>query len=189
MYDLDWRLEEQEQYSRRTSLRFHNIPCPDPKQVKTMNTDQIVLDICNQKLGIPITLNEIGRTHPIGKVKYNKVQVIARFVTYRVRNAVFSCKRKLKDNPDKIYITENLTARRSQIMDELNSLRMQGQIDACWSFDGKIFAIGLGRSTKKLITCRQDIERLLSYIQPEPTQNDAAEGDETTQPDVNGPNS
>ena len=26
MYDLDWRLEEQEQYSRRTSLRFHNIP-------------------------------------------------------------------------------------------------------------------------------------------------------------------
>jgi hypothetical protein len=26
-YDLDIRLDDQEQYSRRTSLRFHNVPC------------------------------------------------------------------------------------------------------------------------------------------------------------------
>jgi hypothetical protein len=32
-YDLDIRLDDQEQYSRRTSLRFHNVPCPDPRNV------------------------------------------------------------------------------------------------------------------------------------------------------------
>jgi hypothetical protein len=34
-----------------------------------MNTDQIILDICNDVLKVPITINEIGRTHPIGKAR------------------------------------------------------------------------------------------------------------------------
>ena len=166
IYDLDWRLDEQEQYSRRISLRFHNIPCIDPKNVRKMNTDEIILNICNDKLGIPITINEIGRTHPIGKVRNNKVQVIARFITYRVRNAVFSSKRKLKDNENNIFITENLTSRRLQIMNDLNSLRNKGQIRSCWSSDGRIFAVGNHRDTVKLITCGLDITNLLSE-QPE----------------------
>ena len=33
-----------------------------------MNTDQIILDICNDVLKVPITINEIGRTHPIDKI-------------------------------------------------------------------------------------------------------------------------
>jgi hypothetical protein len=37
-----------------------------------MNTDQIILDICNDALKVPITINEIGRTHPIGKVRGGK---------------------------------------------------------------------------------------------------------------------
>ena len=79
-YDLDNRLDDQLQYSRRTSLPFHNVPCPDPRNVHKMNTDKIVLDICNNNLEVPITLNELGRTHPIGKVTGGKVQVIARFI-------------------------------------------------------------------------------------------------------------
>ena len=93
-YDLDIRLDDQEQYSRRTSLRFHNVPCPDPRNVHKMNTDKIVLDICNSNLEVPITLNELGRTHPIGKVRGGKVQVIVRFITYRQRQAVYSSKSK-----------------------------------------------------------------------------------------------
>jgi hypothetical protein len=53
-----------------------------------MNTDQIILDICNDVLKVPITIYEIGRTHPIGKVRGGKIQVIARFSTYRQRNLV-----------------------------------------------------------------------------------------------------
>ena len=58
-----------------------------------MNTEKIVLDICNNNLEVPITLNELGRTHPIGKVRGGKVQVIARFITYRQRQAVYSSKK------------------------------------------------------------------------------------------------
>ena len=96
-----------------------------------LNTDQIILDNCNDVLNVPITINEIGRTHPIGKVRGGKIQVIARFSTYRHRNLAFSVKRNLK-------ITEHLTPRRRKIMDELNYLRVKRRIQACWSHDGRM---------------------------------------------------
>ena len=113
--DLDMRLEDQEQYSRRTSIRFHNIPCGDPRNLYKMNTDKIILDICNDVLKVPITINEIGRTHPIGKVRGGKIQDIGRFSTYRQRNLVFSATRNLKNHKDNVFITENLTPRRRKI--------------------------------------------------------------------------
>ena len=76
-----------------------------------MNTYKIILDICNDVLKVPITINEIGRTHPIGKVRGGKIQVIARFSTYHQRNVVFSAKRDFKGYTDNIFITENFTPR------------------------------------------------------------------------------
>lgn len=160
--DLDNRLDEQEQYSRRTSLRFHNIPCPDPKNIRKMDTDKIILEICNKTLGVPITLNELGRTHPIGKVKNGKVQVIARFISYRHRNSVFSVKKNLKGNENNIFITENLTHRRQQIMNELNYLRFKKKIASCWSYDGRLFAIGKNTNRINTIWSFDDIHVLLN---------------------------
>ena len=77
-----------------------------------MNTDKIVLDICNNNIEVPITLNELGRTHPIGKVRGGKVQVIARFIAYRQRQAMYSSKSKFNNNPNKMFMMENLTTRR-----------------------------------------------------------------------------
>lgn len=154
--ELEQRLDEQEQYSRRTSLRFHNIPCTDSRNVKKMNTDQIVLDICNKHLGLSMSLNDIGRTHPIGKVRKNKTQVIVRFLSYRQRSAVFGAKSKLKSNQDGIFITENLTSKRQAIMDELNYLRFNKKIQACWSMDGRLFAIGKNCSATMLVRSFDD---------------------------------
>jgi hypothetical protein len=47
----------------------------------------------------------------------------ARFITYRQRQALYCSKSKLKNNPNKVFITENVTTRRRKIMDELNYLR------------------------------------------------------------------
>jgi len=131
-----------------------------------MNTDKIVLDICNNNLEVPITLNELGRTHPIGKVRGGKVQVIARFITYRQRQAVYGSKSKLKNNPNKVFITENLTTRRRKIMDELNYLRTNRKISACWSMDGRLFAIGLNSNSVQMIKGIDDIRYLLTKCPP-----------------------
>ncbi|CAC5417955.1 unnamed protein product [Mytilus coruscus] len=70
--DLETRLENQEQYSCHTCVRFHNIRVPvdaEGKIIHPVNTDDIILDICNAKLGLHLTLDDIGRSHVIGKVK------------------------------------------------------------------------------------------------------------------------
>jgi uncharacterized protein YoxC len=109
---LENRIESQEQHSRRTSLRFHNIQVPVDERgriVQPVDTDKLILQVCNTKLGLDININDIGRSHVIGKVKNGKSQVIVRFLSYRIRNRVYANKKALQGDPDGIFITENLT--------------------------------------------------------------------------------
>jgi hypothetical protein len=46
-------IEGQEQYSRRTSLRFHNIKVPVDERGNVkhpVNTDELILNVCNDML-------------------------------------------------------------------------------------------------------------------------------------------
>ncbi|VDI72936.1 Hypothetical predicted protein [Mytilus galloprovincialis] len=109
---VEARIEEQEQYSRRTSLRFHNVPVPTDDNgdiIKPINTDALVLDICNKNLKLNLNTRDIGRSHPIGEIKDGKIAIIVRFLSYRQRQLVFNSKRYLKGNKSKIFIAENLT--------------------------------------------------------------------------------
>lgn len=63
IWRLEESLEELEQYSRRTSLRFHNCHL----QNKQSNTDNVIINICRDKLGIQLVEEDIFRSHPIGK--------------------------------------------------------------------------------------------------------------------------
>ena len=55
-------LEDQRQYSRRTNLLFHGLD-ENAKE----NTDDLVLGILNNQLELPLTKNDVGRTHRLGK--------------------------------------------------------------------------------------------------------------------------
>ena len=150
--ELEERIESQEQYSRRTSLRFHNVKVPvDSKGAikHPVNTDDIIISICNDKLGLNIEKNDIGRSHVIGKVKNGKSQVIVRFLSYRVRNSVYTSKKALKNHPDKLFITENLTKYRTELVKQLSELKFQKQIYTYWTADGRIFAKKKLRMTRK----------------------------------------
>ena len=115
--ELALRVENQEQYSRRTSLRFHNIRVPlNMGRIEhPVDTDSIIPDICENNLSITdMKKEDIGRSHVIGKPKDEKSQVIVRFLSYRVREKVKNSKKELKRHPDKIFITENLTQYRTE---------------------------------------------------------------------------
>jgi len=89
--ELEIRVENQEQYSRRTSLRFHNIKVPVDERgriIHPVDTDDLVLQVCITKLSLDISKTDIGRSHVIGKVNKGKSQVIVRFLCYRTRNSV-----------------------------------------------------------------------------------------------------
>lgn len=161
--ELEIRLENQEQYSRRTSLRFHNIKVPLNNQGKIahpVDTDQLVLDVCNTKLGLNLKLDDISRSHVIGKLKNGKSQVIVRFISYRTRNKVYTMKRALKEDPDGIFITENLTTFRTALVKRLAQLKHNGDIHAYWTADGRIYAMKSETSRKKLINNFDDIANI-----------------------------
>ena len=100
--ELESRIEGQEQYSRRSSLRFHNIKVSVDERGNVKHpvyTDELILNVCNNKLGLDINLHDIGRSHIIGKVKEGKSQVIVRFISFRTRTKVHSNKKGLKNHP------------------------------------------------------------------------------------------
>ena len=56
---VEARLEEQEQYSRRTSLRFNNVPVPTDTKgaiIKPIDTDALILNICKTKLNVNLDI-------------------------------------------------------------------------------------------------------------------------------------
>ena len=158
--DLEVRIENQEQYSRRTSLRFHNLKVPVNNYgriIHPVDTDKLVLDVCNNKLGLDLTTNDISRSHVIGKAIDGRSQVIVRFISYRTRNKVYSSKRLLKDDPDSVFITENLTMYRTALVKKLAQLKYKREIYAYWTMDGRIFAMKSQNSRKRIINNYDDI--------------------------------
>ncbi len=175
--ELENRIESQEQYSRRTSLRFNNIPVPTDRVgriIHPVNTDDIVLDIINNKLNLKdISINDIGRTHVIGKARMGKAQVIVRFLSYRTRQLVYLKKKELKNDPDRIFITENLTAFRTSLVKQLSTMKSKNQIHTYWTADGKILVKRSENGRKTVVKEEQDILDLRRQIRELDVECDA----------------
>ena len=149
------QIEKLEQYGRRTSLRFHNVPMT---QGDLQQTDGLIVNIVNDKLGLaqPLTENDINRSHIIGPINNGKGQLICRFRNWKVNNSIFMKKKNLKNNKDNIFITEDLTKFRQSIIKELNTQKKAKKLNSFWTFDGRIFAKKTDDSRKTFIRCIQD---------------------------------
>ena len=127
--NLSHQLDRQEQYSRRNCLLIHSIP-----EEKDEDTDNTVLKIIEDKVGEPISIEDLDRTHRLGPPQTNKKRpIIVKFSRYYKRNQVFKKKKQLKGQD--ISITESLTKRR---MGELKEARSKHGFANVWSSDGKI---------------------------------------------------
>ena len=124
-------------------MRFNNVKVPSNGNnvVKTpIDTDSLVLDICKNQLGVKLNLTDIGRSHPIGEIRDGKISIIVRFLTCRQRHMGFTKKKELKGHVDKMFITENLTRHRYDLLKRLNTLRVDRKIHSFWAHDGSVFA-------------------------------------------------
>lgn len=160
---LESRLEEQEQYSRRTSLRFNNVSVhtnTNGDVIKPIDTDSLVLGICKNKLKVDLKLHDIGRSHPIGDIRDGKTSTIVRFLSYRQRQMVYSNKRKLKNNPDKTFIAENLTKHRYDLLNRLNTLGVNQKINSFLNHDGSLIVKETELSRPRVVRSRQDIYKI-----------------------------
>ncbi|CAC5417236.1 unnamed protein product [Mytilus coruscus] len=73
---------------------------------------------------------------------------------------VFSNKKKLKNNPDKIFIAENLTKHRNDLINRLNTLRTKEKIHSFWTHDGTRLVNTTDVSSPNKVKSTQDIYEL-----------------------------
>ena len=99
---LERKCDDNEQYSRRTSLRINNIPSSEDRETADKCVEKVVA-IVNQIPGIKIKKTDIDRAHRVGKVSplYPR-QMIVKFKYWNTRSMIYKGRKGLKDN--KIYL-------------------------------------------------------------------------------------
>ena len=152
VHKLENRLDDLEQYSRRNSLRISGVTESGSEDI----TDKVTsLFNDKMKLSPPVTPDMIDRVHRVGPKKEDRPRaILIKFATYRTRNHVFRSRWNLKqphqDNLNvggevateqikkQIFINEDLTRARSNLLFQARQLKKNGRIQDCWSWDGTI---------------------------------------------------
>ena len=147
-------MDQQEQYSRRNCLLFFGFD-----ETPEEDTDEIILHLSNETLGVPLKKADLERTHRNGsKDKHSKKKIprpiIAKFKSYRDRQEVISKRRVLKGKGKSIQ--EGLTKANQEL---LKNARESEKVKAAWSRDGRILVTDKG-GNKHLITCMEDLRKL-----------------------------
>ena len=150
---LETDLEDLRQYSRRTNLLIHGVD-----EEANECTDDKVLDIIQTKLNVPLTINDVSRTHRLGKPADGKKRpIIIRFVSHRQKKMVYDAKKKLKGT--RTVVTENLTKERYSLYKQCIEKCGMGNV---WTFDGRIYCLTgrtdrTGRKERKVVTRKEDL--------------------------------
>ena len=137
-----------EQYSRRESVRIYGLPLPsvDISGRKPVdNCQDLMIRIAKESLGIDLSPNDVVAAHRVGKVKNNLQPVIVKFQSRKVRDKVIMKRKLLKGSA--VSIHEDLTKLNVSLLNRLDS---SPGISKSWSWMGKIWAIAKGSNAKKV---------------------------------------
>lgn len=138
--DYDRKMDEIEQYQRRSSLRIFGVPESET------DTDKVAIDVA-KRIGVSLQVTDIDRSHRVGSPNGGKSRpIIVKFCSYKKRDEVFRSKRYLKNSG--MTIREDLTMRRLQV---LQAAIEKFQLKNVWSLDGVIF-VKIGNLKKRVIS-------------------------------------
>ena len=148
---LELQVDDLEQYSRRNSLRFNGIA-----ESETEDVTSKVIDVINNTLEVepPVTPSDIDRLHRSGKRLPGKPRaILVKFTSYRTRDKVIRNRGKLRPSKpidtssassirhapkQTIFVNEDLTMYRSDLLYQARQRKKKDEISDCWSWDGRI---------------------------------------------------
>ena len=155
MAELHEHAKNNEQHSRKSSLRVFGIP-----EVEGEDSQSQVIDFFNNVLKAEIKPEDIDITHHIGR-RDRDVQAVSQSAPNRCRSRpkvlVMRNKKDLKDTG--YSIAEDLAP---QIYKRLKKIKDPATISKCWSVDGKIKYVKNGETAVKIIKNERDVEALLA---------------------------
>ena len=139
--DLERRMNEVDQYSRRECLDVSGIP----SNVTNNNLETTVLKIL-EKFGSPVAPENVEAIHRL-KSFNNSNRVILKLSRRKDVFRIFSSNNKLKgidlsdlniEKGTKIYINESLCNAYKSMWNECKSLKTRGLIHSYWVYNGKL---------------------------------------------------
>lgn len=147
---LSEKCESLEQYSRRNNVRIFGLPTTQQN-----HTEEQVITLFKEKMGVNIGPEVIDRCHPVGPVKNGKQAIIVKFMSYKFRRQVLAQRKVLKGSG--IGVAEDLTFTRyllyKKVMDKFGYKNV-------WLFDGNI-NVKLGDS-KHIFRNLTDFDKFLA---------------------------
>lgn len=174
VYDLEQRVrnlefdhDTLEQYTRKFNVEVHGIP-----ECEGENLADIIIKI-GQKISVDITSQDIDIVHRLRKKTPTTKPIIVRFTSYRKKREFYQARFNLKTTKiseiiesvqheveAKIYINENLTQRRQELLAKARKMRKAKKLVRVWTADGKLFVRKTEESRPVRISEDWDLENL-----------------------------
>lgn len=167
LYQLQDNLE---QYTRKQSLEICGIPAG-----AYASTEEAVLKIASA-LDVTMTAEDINISH---QIKSNGAgTILVKFQSHKAKSRLYKARTKLKNlrltdiftdvstatrvaaGTGRIFINENLTSYRKDLLRKANDKRKDGLIISAWSTDGKIFVKTSPEGAPVRIYAKEDLENL-----------------------------
>lgn len=130
-----------EQYSRRNSLRISGEPYVEGENLVTK------IDEITSLANIKLEKHQIDRVHRIGK---KQDIIIVKFVNHWLKDEILGAKKKIHANKESIFISEDLTQKRSELLYKCRQLRDAEKILYCYSGNGNIIIRDNNNRKKKI---------------------------------------
>lgn len=129
---LALKQDEQEQYSRRNSVRIFNSKWKETQGEKIQN---IVTNFFSTE-EIELGLSDVDRCHRVGKKTRGPRAVLVKFTSYRAKATLMKKSKELRDK--NIFVNEDLTNVRYKVLQKALKLKKEGVLTSVWTYDGRI---------------------------------------------------
>ena len=148
------RIDDMEVYGRSSDIIIKGLPEKSASEMATSapslddhsmlqesheSVAQNVIKFCKDALGVALLPQDITVAHRLKPGQRDTVRpIIVRFVNRQVRNTVYRAKKELKNSRDRIFITEHLTKKNSDLFYEARKLLRERKIFATWTHNGLV---------------------------------------------------
>lgn len=162
--------DDLEQYTRKNSLEIHGVP----ENLYT-STEDVVIKL-GEVLNVPIQSEDIDISHKLYSGKNKPKNIIVKFISHKKKTALYKKRIELKNvkitqlfphsttaaalASERLYINENLTSFRKDLMKEANQMKKDGLLVSVWSMDGKIYVKTSPDGAPKRIRSREDLDNV-----------------------------
>ena len=155
-------------YTRKNSVEIHGVP-----ESAYTSTEEVVLKLAAAE-NVDVTAEDIEISHKLNRKGVKPI--IVKFQNHKVKSRLYKARTKLKTirvsdlfpsstaatrvASERIYLNENLTSYRRELLKQANQKRKEGLLVSAWSIDGKIFIKTSPEGRPLRVYDKNDLENL-----------------------------